>query len=239
VRHHEFVTIDPNAAVPNPADATSADATPAGVTGVIQPPLKRRTPGWVPVLIGVFAFLLVLAGSGLTAGDWISRNSEMNLLVTRIEASESSMQQTQDELAAIFAEYEGLETLTAPQKAELTDKLKAAAAAGDERVTAAGRGVREVAIMPWHGNIAAGKQAYVIHNQAWQDYLGASAKDPDVLLVDQPEIDSTFMASEPLLKKAVPEPPLFDLKKRVRDIFIEGQAQPDGPTQEASLRGAR
>lgn len=91
--------------------------------------------------------------------------------------------------------------------------------------------------MPWHGKIAAGKQAYVIHNQAWQDYLGASAKDPAELLVDQPEIDSTFMDAEPLLKKAVPDPPLFDLKKRVNDIFVEGQAQPDGPTQEASLRG--
>ena len=93
--------------------------------------------------------------------------------------------------------------------------------------------------MPWHGHIAAGKQAYVIHNQEWQDYLRASAKDPAELSVVQPAIDSTFTASEPLLKRAVPAPPLFDLSRRVDRIFIDGQAQPDGPTQEASLRGDR
>ena len=223
------VTTDPNSIALNPA----------AVTAVSQPVVKRRTPGWVPVLIGVFAFVIFLAGFGLAAGDWFSRNSEMNLLVTRIEASESSMQQTQDELAVIFKEYPNVETLTEPEKEEFASKLKAAAAAGDERVTAAGEGVRDVVIMPWHGHIAAGKQAYIIHNQTWQDYLSASAKDPAELLVVQPEIDSTFMAAEPLLKKAVPEPPLFDLQQRVDRIYIEGQAQPDGPTQEASLRGDR
>jgi len=223
------VTTDPNSIAPNPA----------AVTAVSQPVVKRRTPGWVPVLIGVFAFVIFLAGFGLAAGDWFSRNSEMNLLVTRIEASESSMQQTQDELAVIFEEYPNVETLTEPEKEEFASKLKAAAAAGDERVTAAGEGVRDVVIMPWHGHIAAGKQAYLTHNQTWQDYLRASAKDPAELLVDQPAIDSTFMAAQPLLKKAVPEPPLFDLQQRVDRIYIEGQAQPDGPTQEASLRGDR
>ena len=199
---------------------------------------KRRTPGWVPVLIGVLSFLLVITGFGIVAGDWASRNSEMNSLVTRIEASESAMQQTQDELAAIFAEYEEPPALTTQEKVEFTDKLKAAAAAGEQRVAEAGQGVRGVVVMPWHGNIAAGKQAYVEHNQAWQDYLSASAKDPAVLVGDQPAINETFAAAEPVLKRAVPEPPLYDLKVRVDRIFIEGQAPADqGPTQEALLRG--
>ena len=223
------VTTDPNSFPPSPA----------GVFAESQPIVKRRTPGWVPVLVGVFAFVIVLAGFGLAAGDWFSRNSEMNLLVTRIEASESSMQQTQDELSLIFKEYPNVETLTEPEKQEFASKLKAAAAAGNERVAAAGTGVREIVIMPWHGHIAAGKQAYVIHNQTWQDYLRASAKDPAELSVVQPAIDSTFTASEPLLKRAVPAPPLFDLSRRVDRIFIDGQAQPDGPTQEASLRSDR
>ncbi|CAB4919515.1 unannotated protein [freshwater metagenome] len=201
---------------------------------------KRRTPGWVPVLIGVLAFLVVLVGFGLAAGDWVSRNSEMNSLVTRIEASEAAMQQTQDELALIFAEYDEPPALTTQEKAEFADKLKAAAAAGEQRVAAAGAGVRAVVVMPWHGNISAGQKAYVVHNQAWQDYLRASAKDPAVLLDDQPAINETFMASEPLLKKAVPEPPLYDLNVRVDDIFVEGQAPAEeGPTQEALLRGVR
>jgi len=194
----------------------------------------------VPVLIGALAFLVAFVGFGLAAGDWASRNAEMNSLVTRIEASESAMQQTQDELAAIFAEYEGSPAVTTEEKAKFADKLKAAAAAGEQRVTAAGDGVLGVVVLPWHGNIAAGKEAYVVHNLAWQGYLGAAAKNPDVILEEQPLINDTFMAAEPVLKKAVPEPPLFDVKVRVDDIFVEGQAPAEeGATQEALLRGVR
>jgi hypothetical protein len=194
----------------------------------------------VPVLIGALAFLVAFVGFGIAAGDWASRNAEMNALVTRIEASESAMQQTQDELAAIFAEYEEPPTLTTAEKAEFADKLKAAAAAGEQRVTEAGDGVLGVVVLPWHGNIAAGKEAYVVHNLAWQGYLGAAAKNPEVILEEQPLINDTFMAAEPVLKKAVPEPPLFDVKVRVDDIFVEGQAPAEeGQTQEALLRGVR
>ena len=203
-------------------------------------PSKRRTPGWVPVLIGALAFLVAFVGFGIAAGDWASRNAEMNALVTRIEASESAMQQTQDELAAIFAEYEEPPALTTAEKAEFADKLKAAAAAGEQRVTEAGDGVLGVVVLPWHGHIAAGKEAYVVHNLAWQGYLGAAAKNPEVILEEQPLINDTFMAAEPVLKKAVPEPPLFDVKVRVDDIFVEGQAPAEeGQTQEALLRGVR
>ena len=175
------------------------------------------------MLIGALAFLVAFVGFGIAAGDWASRNAEMNALVTRIEASESAMQQTQDELAAIFAEYEEPPALTTAEKAEFADKLKAAAAAGEQRVTEAGDGVLGVVVLPWHGHIAAGKEAYVVHNLAWQGYLGAAAKNPEVIL-----------------KMAVPEPPLFDLKVRVDDIFIEGQAPAEeGQTQEALLRGVR
>lgn len=209
-------------------------------TDAIATAPKRRTPGWVPVLIGALSFLVVLVGFGIAAGDWASRNSEMNSLITQIEASESSMQQTQDELAAVFAEFGEVAALTPAEKAELEVELKAAADAGAQRVTAAGNGVRDVVVMPWHGDIAAGKEAYVVHNLAWQGYLTAAAKDPAVLLEDQPVINETFMESEPLLKKAVPEPDLFDLEDRVDEIFIEGAAPAEtGPTQEALLRNGR
>ena len=192
------------------------------------------------MLIGALAFLVAFVGFGIAAGDWASRNAEMNALVTRIEASESAMQQTQDELAAIFAEYEEPPTLTTAEKAEFADKLKAAAAAGEQRVTEAGDGVLGVVVLPWHGHIAAGKEAYVVHNLAWQGYLGAAAKNPEVILEEQPLINDTFMAAEPVLKMAVPEPPLFDLQVRVDDIFVEGQAPAEeGQTQEALLRGVR
>ena len=53
------VTTDPNSFPPSPA----------GVFAESQPIVKRRTPGWVPVLVGVFAFVIVLAGFGLAAGQ--------------------------------------------------------------------------------------------------------------------------------------------------------------------------
>ncbi|CAB4870187.1 unannotated protein [freshwater metagenome] len=198
---------------------------------------RRRTPRWVPVLIGALAFVLVLAGVGLVAADWFARNSEMNTLIQRVVVSETAMGQTQNEIEAAFAEYDSkTATLTAEQKAALAVKLKAAATAGQQRIASAGEGVRTVQLMPWHGDIAAAQRAYVTHNRAWQDYMAAAEKDPAELLADQPEVNDTFNAAEPLMKQAVPKPPLFDLERRVADIFTSGQAQPDFPTQEALLR---
>ena len=52
------------------------------------------------------------------------------------------------------------------------------------------------------------------------------AADPKVYGTDQPLIDETFMAADPLIRAAVPDPPLFDLAQRVDRIFVEGSGPP-------------
>lgn len=201
-----------------------------------RPHRRTRTPTWVPILIGALAFVLALAGLGLVSGDWLLRNAEMNTLVSSVEQSESAMQQTQDEIRAVFQSDSGETSLTPAQQAELTAALTAAAVAGEKRIAAAGDKVNAVRVAAWHGDIAAAKQAYVTHNHAWQDYMSAGAADPKALLADTPAVNDSFAAAEPLMKKAVPEPALFDLVKRVTQIFTSGQDEPTGPTQQAALR---
>lgn len=216
------------------AGVTSTEQNPAE-QGHVQRP-HRRTPTWVPIMIGALAFVLVLAGFGLLSGDWVLRNAEMNTLVSSVEQSESAMQQTQDEIRAAFESDSGGSALTPAQQAELTAALTAAAAAGEKRIAAAGDKVSAVRVAAWHGDIAAAKQAYVTHNHAWQDYMSAGAADPKALLVDTPAVNDSFAAAEPLMKKAVPELALFDLVKRVAQIFTSGQDEQTGQTQQASLR---
>ena len=231
---HWVVTENYDHAGPLPTEPNPADMG-AGEQGQVDRP-RRRTPSWVPILIGALAFLLVLAGLGLISGDWVLRNAEMNSLVSSVEQSESAMQQTQDEIGAVMDATAGMTTITPEQRADLAAALTAAAVAGEKRIAAAGDKVSAVRVAAWHGDIAAAKQAYVTHNQAWQDYMSAGAADPKALLADTPAVNDSFAAAEPLMKKAVPEPDLFDLVKRVALIFTSGQDEPTGPTQQASLR---
>ncbi len=227
--HHWTVTV-------NSEDA-GLTPTAQDLAGQGQPDRpRRRTPTWVPILIGALAFLLVLAGLGLVSGDWVLRNAEMNTLISSVEKSESAMQQTQDEIGAVMDATGGMATITPAQRADLAAALTAAAAAGEKRIAAAGEKVSAVRVSSWHGDIAAAKQAYVTHNHAWQDYMSAGAADPKALLADTPAVNDSFAAAEPLMKKAVPDPALFNLVKRVAAIFTSGQDEPTGPTQQALLR---
>ena len=178
----------------------------------------------------LFRSALVLSSAAVVLGDWLWRNAEMNALVTAVEGSEAAMGRTQDDLRGIAR------GITASSKAVDIAKLSDAAGRGENRIANAGYAVGAVQVAPWHRRILEAKAAYVRHNQAWQDYMSAIATDPKVYGSDQPEINDSFMASEPLMKEAVPIPALYDLVKRVSDIYTEGAppAQSDG--QQVLLR---
>ncbi len=201
-----------------------------------SPATRRRTPGWVPILAGIAAFVVVLVGFGLGAADWTARNAEMNRLVTAIETSEAAMGDVQDQVELALA---GIDTesgtLTDEQRAEVSARLQAVAEEGAQGIAAAETGVRNVRVLPWHRDIARARDAYLEHNRAWQDYLRAAAVDPSEMFADQPAVNETFLAVEPLLTQAVPDPALFDLDARVRLIFEEGQADGGEETQLAAL----
>ena len=191
---------------------------------------------WLPPLLGFAVFLTTLFGFGLIVGDWTSRNLEMKALVSAVEDSESAMQWTDDQVQASIKEYGANGKLAPAEQKKAFDALSEAAYAGNFAIGAAGEEVAAVTVLPWHGDIKNAQLAYLAHNRAWQDYMEKATDDPTLLFKTQPLINSTFEAAEPLMKKAVPVPALFDLKKRVETIFAP---QPStGPTQEVALEAA-
>lgn len=188
---------------------------------------------WLPPVLGFAVFLTTLLGFGLVVGDWTSRNLEMKALVSAVEESESAMQWTDDQIQSIIEQYGANGTLAPAEQKKAFDALSEAAFAGNFAIGAAGEGVAQVSVLPWHGDIKSAQTAYLAHSKAWQDYMETATDDPTVLFKTQPLINSTFESAEPLMKAAVPVPALFDLKKRVDTIFVPQAAT--GPAQEVAF----
>lgn len=209
-------------------------------------PRRRRTPGWVAVLTGVLAFVLILAAGGAVVGDWFVRNAQMATLVTAVEASERAMTDVQARTDAAFKEYSAIAKPTTQDKLDLNGKLSDIAAEGAGTVTRAGDRVAAVSILPWETRIIAARDAYLVHNKAWQEYLAAAALHPIEFTKDQPAINDSWGAVEPAMRAALPDPALFDLKQRLDAIFAQpapdqssGQGQPNpGDLQPAALLAA-
>jgi len=188
-------------------------------------PARRRTPAWVAVLAGALAFLLILGAGVAVVGDWFARNAQMAALVTAIEGSEDVMMQVQERTDAVFAEYAAITKPTTQDKLDLNDALAAVAADGAGEIARAGDRVAAVSVLPWETTIVEARDAYLAHNQAWQDYMEAAAVHPIEFTQDQPAVNETFLAAEPAVRAAVPDPALFDLVPRVDLIFAEQAAE--------------
>jgi hypothetical protein len=212
------------------------DAGPTGnevlPDGAAPPRAKRRRP-WVPVVIGLATFLVVLVGAGLVLADWAERNVEMRALVSSVESSEAAMSDVQAAISAMSVHFDPNTPLTDAERAAVDEKLKQIAAEGVLGVTDGGHGVAAVTILPWHKDILAAQQAYLAHNQSWQDYLSAAAKDPAEFAKPQDKVNETFSAAEKPMRDAVPRGALFDLRQRVDTIFAPPPSQDGGPTQQA------
>jgi hypothetical protein len=192
----------------------------------------RRLPSWIPWVAGLAAFLLTLVAGGALAGDWVARNVQMRELVTAIEGSEAAMGTVQDQISAAFDAYAAKKNPTDADKDAFDATLSNIAANGASSIALAGDKVAAVKLLPWDVAIWNSRQAYLDHNLAWQEYLSAASLNPIELTKDQPAINDTF---EKTITAAVPDPALFDLKKRVAHLFIE-QTPADsaqGPMQAA------
>ena len=189
-------------------------------------PPRRRAPRGLPLLTGIAAFVLAIAAGGLMVADWTVRNMEMDALTTAVELSEAAMTRTQADLRATASSLTGGAAPTDQEKAGLLEEMTSAAARGEQRIGSAGDVVSQVGILPWHRDIIDARFAYLAHNLAWQGYMAEIAGDPKVYGTDQPLIDETFMAADPIMRAAVPVPDLFDLADRVNRIFVEGAGPP-------------
>ena len=201
------------------------------------PKASRSTPRWLPPVLAVLVFFIVLGVGGLVVTDWALRNAEMNALVAKVEVSEDAMGTLQGNLGATFDAFAGQGQLTPDQRAKLNAQIQKVAGAGHDAVQKAGAGVENVSVLPWHTAILRAKDAYVRHNHAWQNYLAKAAQDSSEVTRPQNEINDSFTAAEKPMKKGVPRPTLFHLKQRVDAIFAP-PAEPttnNGPTQSVVL----
>jgi len=183
---------------------------------------------WIPLVAGAIAFLLTLGIGGAVGTDWLTRNIEMDQLVSAIEASEATMGVVQDRVAVVYEELDSADLQGAPtdtQTQAAVAELAGIAVDGADSIGAAGREIAAVNVLPWHTEIKAAKEAYLLHNYAWQAYMQSAIEDPVAFTVNQPLIDSSFMDAQQPLEDAVPELTLFDLQYRVENIYVEGAPQ--------------
>ncbi len=183
------------------------------------------------MIAGAVAFLLTLGIGGAVGTDWLARNVEMDRLVTAIEASEAAMGGVQDQVRSVFDQLEGEDLTGAPtneQTADAVAELAGIAVEGFDSISEAGRVIDAVNVLPWHTRITDAKEAYLLHNYAWQAYMQSAIEDPVAFTVNQPLVNQSFEDSRVPLEDAVPEPDLFDLETRVENIFVEGTPEPTG-----------
>ena len=183
------------------------------------PAARRRMRGWIPPLIGLATFLVVLVGLGAIIGVAVARNAEMRALVSAIERSEAAMGDTQVNVRGILEAYSGRTPLSEQDQAELDASLQAAAAQGRDAIAAAGKQVGAVQWLVWHRDVGQAQDAYLAHNRAWQEYLDRASEDPAEFARSQDDVNSTFVDAEAEVRSAIPLIALFDLRERIDVIF--------------------
>lgn len=184
--------------------------------------------------MGAIAFVVTTAVIGGAIADWALRNQEMDAFISAVEQSESQMTWAQESVGLVFDEAADPSSGADPEA--VNAELQGIAAEGRDRIKAAGELVAQVRISPWHEDLLLARQAYLAHNMAWQSYLDRAANDADEFALTQDEVNSTFLAAEPLFREAIPVPDGYSLTERVDLIFAEPEPQSnEGPTQQASL----
>lgn len=177
---------------------------------------------WVPPVAGAVAFLLTLvAGLGFAA-DWALRTSEMRSLISEIYESESVMEAFQE---AAFDAVEEHRTAGPQDRGKLDDELIALAIVANEELQIVGDEIAALPILPWHRAISEARDAYLVHNVAWQDYTARVIEDPAELLRDQPLVNSTFEEAQQPLLDAIPQPDLLELELDVWVIYMPPESQ--------------
>ncbi|HEY7821716.1 MAG TPA: hypothetical protein VIG24_02725 [Acidimicrobiia bacterium] len=181
---------------------------------------------WVPWLAGSLAFVLTLIAGGALAADWAWRSAQMGELLDRVEASEAVMGELQDAANEAFEEHGA-----SGDNQKLDTELRSLAAKAQEDIAAAGAAVAELPIAVWHVDIEQARDAYLLHNAAWVDYMARASQNASEFVRPQEEVNETFFDAERPFVQAVPEPDVEDLMQRVADIFaIPDDLQSDAVT---------
>ena len=191
------------------------------------PPSRDGIPAWVVWAIGGVALAVITLGYVLAIGDLVARTVTMDHLLTQVESSESAMKAAQDEFTATIEPYSAGDMSDADRE-KLRADLADVAARGRDSIAAAGVGVGATNVLPWQGNVAEARDAYLRHNAAWVAYLDVASQDPDEWFREQPEVNSTFYDARRPLVHAVT---LFDLgnaMERIKVIYADSDESNGG-----------
>ncbi len=191
------------------------------------PRQRSGMPAGLVWTLGIITLIVLTVASVAVISELTARTVEDELLISAIEKSESAMKLTQDEFAAVLDEYD-TQDLSDADRAELLDRLGEVASDGQFAIAEAGLEVADVPILPWHDKIRAAQDAYLEHNRAWVNYMGAAAKDPAEWFQPQPEVNNTFADAKEPLVAAIPLLDITNLLPRVRAIFEDGGGESDG-----------
>lgn len=188
-------------------------------TGQERP--SRGLPSWLVWTVGIAALVLLTAANMVVAGELALRSVEADNLVRAVEQSETAMKTTQAEFDEVLSAYD-TESLTDEEREQLRSELADVAARGEAAIAAAGEGVAEVQIMPWHAQLLDAREAYLAHNQAWVGYMAAAAEDPGEWFRPQPAVNETFADAKLPLVEAVPLFDPLDTLPRIEVIYVTG-----------------
>ncbi len=175
---------------------------------------------WVPWAAGAVAFTLTILAGMVVLADAVWRNVEMENFLERVEASELAMQDLQEATAAAFEDHGG-----EGQQRKLDAELRGLAADAEQEIAAAGADVSDLPIAIWHTDIERARQAYLDHNNAWQEYMARASESASEFLAPQPLVNQTFFDAEEPFYRAVPVPDLFGLSDQVALLFAGGEEQ--------------
>ena len=177
---------------------------------------------WVPWLAGALAFGLTFLVGGALVADWASRVAQMQALLDRVEASEAVMGKLQDDVAEAFEDHGG------DDNEKLDGELRALAAQAEIDIAEAGQAVADLPIAVWHVDLERARDAYLLHNIAWQEYMARASESSSEFLAPQPDVNQTFFDAQQPFIDAIPEPDTAGLIDRVIAIF----APPEGSSSD-------
>lgn len=181
---------------------------------ITESPEHRSPRRWIPWLVGGGAFLVTLIVGGALVADWSVRNTEMQALLERVEASEAVMGELQDAATKAFEDH-----AEDGDRSELDSELRELAEAAEVDIAAAGLEVAALPIAVWHADIERARDAYLLHNQAWVEYMSRASASAAEFIAPQPLVNETFIAAEPFFVAAIPQPDVRDFAARVAAIF--------------------
>lgn len=184
-------------------------------------------------MAGGLAFILTLAIGSILVTDWVWRAVEMRALLDRVEASEAVMGELQDSASAAFDDHG-----SGNDQAKLDGELRDLATQAVTDIAAAGDDVAALPIAMWHADIERARDAYLLHNEAWQEYMARASESSSEFVAPQPLVNQTFVDAEQPFYNAVPLPDVFGLLDRVAVIFVMPEEERSGGGEQvlAALR---